>query len=134
MSILRNVVCIKWGSKYSAEYVNKLYSILQDDLKVDITLEWPPSGIDNIVGLLALWRYYNAVCLEFAGEDDYHGLLRGRGFIAAIGRVDGGLFLERVSIGRSHEIAHRHGTHGQRRQKDEHEHIAAGTSGHLCLR
>ncbi len=70
--------------------VSKLYSILQDDLKVDITLEWPPPGVDNIVGLLALWRYYNAVCLEFAGEDDYHGLLRGRGFIAAIGRVDGG--------------------------------------------
>ena len=34
MSILRNVVCIKWGSKYSAEYVNKLHSMLERNLSL----------------------------------------------------------------------------------------------------
>ena len=34
MSILRNVVCIKWGSKYSAEYVNKLHSMVERNLSL----------------------------------------------------------------------------------------------------
>ena len=29
------VVCLKWGNKYSAEYVNKLYSMVKRNLTID---------------------------------------------------------------------------------------------------
>ena len=53
---------------------------------ISIQKQWPPSGTKQVAQLLALWKYYNAKCLEFAGTDDYHGLLRGRGFIGGIYR------------------------------------------------
>jgi len=31
---MKNVLCIKWGSKYSAEYVNKLHSMVQRQLSL----------------------------------------------------------------------------------------------------
>ena len=31
---LKNVLCIKWGSKYSADYVNKLYSMVERHLSL----------------------------------------------------------------------------------------------------
>ena len=31
---MKNVLCIKWGSKYSVEYVNKLYSMVQRHLSL----------------------------------------------------------------------------------------------------
>ena len=29
-----NVICMKWGTKYSSEYVNKLYSMVARNLSV----------------------------------------------------------------------------------------------------
>ena len=31
---MKNVVCIKWGEKYSAEYVNRLYGMVQRQLSL----------------------------------------------------------------------------------------------------
>jgi len=57
------------------EYLDKQYGGSFD-------LTWPPS--DDLVELYALWRYYNGECLKVAGTNDYHGLMRGRGFISAV--------------------------------------------------
>lgn len=45
-----NVVCIKWGDKYSAEYVNKLYSMVQRHLTLPhrfVCFTDNPEGIDD---------------------------------------------------------------------------------------
>ena len=56
------------------------------ELGLDLGLTgYPPE--DNIVGLYALWRHYNAKCLDYAGENDYYGLLRGRGYVGGIVQV-----------------------------------------------
>ena len=31
---MKNVLCIKWGSKYSADYVNNLYSMVERHLSL----------------------------------------------------------------------------------------------------
>lgn len=52
-----NVMCVKWGTKYSAEYVNKLYSMVKRNLPTDFTfycLTEDPSGIREEVKYLPI--------------------------------------------------------------------------------
>ena len=32
----RNVICIKWGTKFGPEYVNKLYKMVEKNLSLDL--------------------------------------------------------------------------------------------------
>ena len=52
-----NVMCVKWGTKYSSEYVNKLYNMVKRNLPVDFTfycLTEDPSGIREEVKCLPI--------------------------------------------------------------------------------
>ena len=59
MSLMRNVVCIKWGDKYSAEYVNKLYGMVQRHLSLSyrfVCLTEDSTEIDSEIETLPLIR------------------------------------------------------------------------------
>ena len=59
MSLLRNVVCIKWGSKYSAEYVNKLHSMVERNLSLPhrfICLTDDSTGLSSEIETKSLLR------------------------------------------------------------------------------
>lgn len=52
-----NVVCLKWGEKYSTEYVNRLYSMVSSQLKQEFEfycMTESPSGIIDEVNILPL--------------------------------------------------------------------------------
>ena len=47
---LRNVICMKWGTKYGPEYVNRLYAMVRRHLTGDfrmVCLTDDPTGIRN---------------------------------------------------------------------------------------
>ena len=59
MSILRNVVCIKWGDKFSADYVNRLYNMVQRNLTLEhrfICLTEDPTDLNPKIEALPLTR------------------------------------------------------------------------------
>ena len=43
------IICLKWGKKYSAEYVNKLYSMLSKHVHVPFTLTCMTNEPDGIL-------------------------------------------------------------------------------------
>ena len=52
-----HVVCVKWGDKYPAEYVNRLYAMVQKNLDIPHQfhcLTEQSSGIDSKVHILSL--------------------------------------------------------------------------------
>ena len=56
---MKNVVCIKWGEKYSAEYVNRLYGMVQRQLSLPhrfVCLTEDSTGIDSVIETLPLIR------------------------------------------------------------------------------
>ena len=44
---LRNVICMKWGTKYAPEYVNRLYAMVRRHLTGDCLLYKSPSLRDR---------------------------------------------------------------------------------------
>lgn len=65
MSDILNVVCLKWGTKYSADYVNRLYHMVSRNMTRPFRfhcLTEDPGGLDNGVVPLAL-----ETSSEFAG-------------------------------------------------------------------
>jgi alpha-N-acetylglucosamine transferase len=59
MNLLKNVVCVKWGEKYSAEYVNKLYSMVQRHLSLPhrfVCLTEDSRGLDSDIQTRPLKR------------------------------------------------------------------------------
>tara|TARA_B100001778_G_C18491997_1_gene585505 strand:- start:244 stop:957 length:714 start_codon:yes stop_codon:yes gene_type:complete len=56
---MRNVVCVKWGTKYSADYVNRLYGMVQRQLSLPhrfVCLTEDTAGIDSAIETLPLLR------------------------------------------------------------------------------
>ena len=57
--MMKNVLCIKWGSKYSAEYVNKLYNMVERHLTLThrfICLTDDPTGLHPLIETRPLLR------------------------------------------------------------------------------
>ena len=55
----KNVVCIKWGDKFSADYVNKLYSMVQRNLSLKhrfICLTEDPADLNPNIEVFPLTR------------------------------------------------------------------------------
>lgn len=51
------VVCLKWGNKYSADYVNKLYNMVQRNLTLDhefVCFTENPKGLDERITVMPL--------------------------------------------------------------------------------
>lgn len=52
-----NVMCVKWGTKYSAEFVNKLYSMVKRNLNADFDFYCytdDPSGVQNSINCIPI--------------------------------------------------------------------------------
>lgn len=53
-----NIVCVKWGDKYSAEYANKLYSMVKRHAPTDIDFHCyteDPTGLDENVNVIPIY-------------------------------------------------------------------------------
>ena len=56
---MKNVLCIKWGSKYSADYVNKLYSMVERHLSLShrfVCLTEDTTGLNSEIETKPLLR------------------------------------------------------------------------------
>jgi len=47
---------------------------------IELLMKWPP---EDPIHLFALWKWYNAALKAIIGDNDLHGLMRGRGFAVA---------------------------------------------------
>ena len=56
---MKNVLCVKWGNKFSAEYVNKLYSMVERHLSLPhrfVCLTEDPTGLNSEIETKPLLR------------------------------------------------------------------------------
>ena len=56
---MKNVLCIKWGNKYSADYVNKLYSMVERHLSLShrfVCLTEDTTGLNSEIETRPLLR------------------------------------------------------------------------------
>ena len=59
MTDLKNVLCVKWGSKFSADYVNRLYNMVERHLTLThrfICLTDDPTGLHPLIETRPLLR------------------------------------------------------------------------------
>ncbi len=85
MNKLKTVICMKWGTIYSSDYVNVLYNACKNNITGDFTfvcLTNDPQGIDNNIVIfpipeigLAEWQYYSGAWPKLGVfKSDLYGL------------------------------------------------------------